>query len=64
MAITDMFLIGFLFDYGKSFLRLCEKAAAPFAVALDHLYTKVGVTVNGGVYVPFILTVDRLGRLC
>ena len=32
--------------------------------SLDYLFAKVGGTVSGGVYVPFILTVDWLGQVC
>ncbi len=46
------------------FLRLWERAAALLLSPFDYLFAKVGGTVSGGVYVPFILTVDQLGWLC
>ena len=64
MGIADMFLIGFIFGHGKSpFLRLWERAAALFAVALliTHQQGQAGLSTVGAAH---SLAVDWLGWVC
>ncbi|MFQ8645258.1 MAG: hypothetical protein ACLR9R_06185 [Faecalibacterium prausnitzii] len=64
MGIADMFLIGFVFSHGKSpFLRLWERAAALFAVALliTHQQGQSGLSTVGAAH---LLAVDWLGWVC
>ena len=58
-------LQAFIFGHGNSPSPVIVRGGStPCCRPLDCLPAKAGGAVNGGAYAPFILTVDRLGRLC